>query len=223
VAAVNPHLQLLLSPVYAGELAPEQRADLAASGLTADTIRAHRFMSVPPSMIRPLLGWDSPRIRSAMLLPYPDPLTGGWLDHVVLRLYPPLRTPRGTIKYAQPRGRPPRLYVPRPAQAAVLGDVTARVLVCEGQKKAACAAQHGFAAVGIQGIEGWHRRGATDLLPDFDLIPLTNRAVLVVPDGDVQSNANVARGTERLAEALHRRGARVRVALLPPTRVEGVA
>lgn len=76
-------LQLLLSPLYDGALAPEHRADLERSGLTSDTIRHHRLMSIPPSLIRRLLGFDLAEMVSAMLIPYPSP-TGGWIEHVRL-------------------------------------------------------------------------------------------------------------------------------------------
>jgi hypothetical protein len=39
--SVNPTLALLLSGLYDGALAPEHREDLARSGLTDETLRAH--------------------------------------------------------------------------------------------------------------------------------------------------------------------------------------
>jgi hypothetical protein len=221
---VTTALKFLLSPIYSGALAPEHRDDLQKS-VTDDTIQLHGFRSVPPSMIRPLLGWDSPRIRSAYLLPYPDPLQPdrmAWLDHVVLRLFPPFRPldahgqpTRGTIKYAQPKGTPPRLYFPRLGLVKVLSDPDIPLFVVEGQKKSLAVAETGRAAVGIQGIEGWHVAGSRALLPDFDLIPLQGRTVELVPDGDWRTNRNVERGVRRFVDALEQRGAHVRLVVLP--------
>jgi hypothetical protein len=229
---MTPHLAHLLSPVYDGALAPEHREDLEASGLTEATIRMHGIRSVPPAMIDALLRWDSPRIRSAMLLPYPAPLEAllveagrpgwPWMDHVCLKLFPPFKPrdkhgqeTRGTIKYGQPKGTPPRLYFPRPALPEVLMAPETPLWLIEGQKKALAAAQAGLAAVGFSGIQGWHVKGSRALLDDFDLIPLDGRVVELVPDADVQTNPDVHRGAARFAEALTARGAHVRLVLLP--------
>lgn len=223
--------RFLMSAVYAGALAPEHRADLGKSGLTEETISMHGFRSVPPSMLGQLLGWDSSRIRSAMLLPHPDPFAAiakvrgwvspEWMDHVYLKLFPPFKPrdkdgneTRGTIKYGQPKGTPPRLYFPWPSMVDVVTDQAPLWLV-EGSKKALAAAQLGFAAVGFSGVQAWHVKGFRELLADFDLIPLEGRLVEIVPDADVETNPDVARGIERLSVALAARGARPRIVLLP--------
>jgi hypothetical protein len=76
-------------------------------------------------------------------------------------------------------------------------------------------AQLGLLAVGLAGVEAWHRRGSLDLLPDFRAIRLQGRRVELLPDGDVTTNLNVRRGVERLAAALAIAGARPRLATLP--------
>jgi hypothetical protein len=91
----------------------------------------------------------------------------------------------------------------------------AALWIVEGEKKALAVAQLGLPAVGICGVEGWHRAGERALLPDFDAIPLHGRTVEVVPDGDFEGNPNVHRAVERLGEALALRGARPRAVLLP--------
>src|SRR5262245_1751227 len=106
---MNPHLALLLSDVYRDNLATDHVADLAKSGITADTIRRHRIRSVPPAMISVLLGFDIPAIRSAMLIPFPSP-AGGFMDHVRIKVFPPLRSRGQHIKYLQPRGSGTRLF-----------------------------------------------------------------------------------------------------------------
>jgi hypothetical protein len=60
-------LTLLLSRLYDGSLAPEHQADFKESGLSPETIQRHYIRSVPPAMISPLLGFDVPDLRSALL------------------------------------------------------------------------------------------------------------------------------------------------------------
>lgn len=211
---MNPHLAFLLSDIYSGALAPEHRADLEKSGLVAETIQQHGIRSVPPDQIQYLLGWDNARITSAYLIPYPSLGADGWLDHVCLRLFPPLETERCTIKYAQPRGTPPRLYLPRLNRAGIMDGATP-LWVCEGQKKALSLAQLGFAAVGIQGVQGWHVRGSRELLPEFAAVPLRDRLIEVVPDGDYETNPDVNLAVRRFADALRLRGARPRRVVVP--------
>jgi hypothetical protein len=209
---VNPHLALLLSSVYSGALAPEHRADLAKSGLTDATIQAQRIMSVPPNMIGRLLGFDIEAIRSAMLLPYPDP-AGGFLDFVRMKVFPPLVKDTGTIKYLQPKGSAPHLYFVRACLDRL--DSAEPLWLVEGEKKAAAVAQLGLPAVGFAGAEGWHVRGSRWLLDDFDALKLAGRSVHVVPDGDYQTNPNVSRAMQHFGTALRGRGAEPTVVLLP--------
>ena len=85
----------------------------------------------------------------------------------------------------------------------------------EGEKKALAVAQLGLPAVGFCGIEGWHTAHSRELLTDFDTIRLAGRVVELAPDGDWRVNAHVERGVRRLAEAIERRGARLRLVVLP--------
>jgi hypothetical protein len=211
---MNPALAFLLCDAFEGNLAPAHLADLRKSGLTDETIWLHGLRSVPPDQIRPLLGWDSPRIVSAYLVPYPSLGERGWLDHVVLRLFPVLETEGGSIKYAQPKRTPPRLYIPRLNRDAIM-DGTTPLWVLEGQKKALAVAQLGLPAVGIQGVEGWHVGGSRELLPEFAALPLKNRVIEVVPDGDYETNADVNMAVRRFADALRLRGAHPRRVVVP--------
>jgi putative DNA primase/helicase len=206
-------LELLLSSVYSGALAPNHLADLRRSGLTDATLQLQRIRSVPSHMIDQLLGFDARGVVSAYLIPFPDP-HGGWLEHVRLKVFPTLTTERGTLKYLQPRGSGVRLYFPLATlDAALTSD--APLWLVEGEKKALATAQLGFASVGFPGIDAWHASGTRVLLSDFDVIPLKGRVVELVPDGDVQTNPHVRRGAEGFALALANRGARPRLVTLP--------
>jgi hypothetical protein len=209
---VNPHLEFLLSTLYDGALAPAHREDLEKSGLQGDLVREQGIQSVPPSDFDRLLGFGvPPAVRSLMLIPYPNP-AGGYFDMFQVKLFPALED----RKYLQPRGSAPRLYFCRRVLPLVL-DPAVPLIFVEGAKKALAAAQLALAAVGFNGIQGWHLRGSRRLLPDFGLLPLNGRLVKVLPDGDVQTNPAVERGVADFADALEQRGARTRVVLLPVT------
>lgn len=211
---MNQPLSFLLSSAYTGALAPEHLANLLESGLSNETIARQRLCSVPPGMIPPLLGFDIPAIRSAMVLPFPDP-RGGWMDHVRLKVFPSLTDSNGgTTKYLQPRGSGVRLFFPLTTLHEALHN-SAPLWFIEGEKKSLAVAQLGLPTVGFCGINGWHAGGSQQLLPDFQVIDLRNRVVELVPDGDVATNPHVTRGAERFAEALEGRGAQVRLVRLP--------
>src|ERR1700730_5790746 len=173
---MNAHLTHVVSSVYAGALAPEHRGDLRKSGLTDATVSAHFIRSVPPHMIGRLLGFDVPEIRSALLFPFLAP-TGGFVDHVRLKIFPPLEDADGhSVKYLQPRGVPPRLYFTVQLLHGGL-DADTPLWALEGEKKSLAVAQLGRHAFGFCGVEGWHRSRSFDLLPDFAVMHLTGRIV----------------------------------------------
>lgn len=208
------HLDFLLSPAYDGFLVLEHLADLRKSGLTDETIRLQKIRTVPPAMIEPLLGFPAPKVTSAYLIPFPD-ICGGWFDHVRVKVFPALKTERGSIKYLQPRGSGVRIYFPLATLEAVL-DSAEPLYLCEGEKKALSVAQTRAPAIGISGIEGWHRGGSADLHPDLDDVGIRGRVVKVIPDADYHTNPNVHGAVQRLARALSARGvAEVKLVHIP--------
>jgi len=105
-------------------------------------------------MIGGLLGFDVAHIRSAMLIPFPDRRTGGFMGHARLKIFPTLRDSNGHgVKYLQPRGSGSRLsFTLRTAPDLLEG--LAPLWLVEGEKKALAVAQLGLPAVGFCGIEG---------------------------------------------------------------------
>ena len=210
----NHWLKLLLSDIYPGSLAPDHLADLIKSGLTSETIQCQLIRSVPPWMISKLLGFDPNEVSSALLFPFHDP-KGGFMDHVRIKVFPTFTGRDGqTVKYLQPKGSGVRLFFPITTMEEVLeGD--SPIWLVEGEKKSLAVAQLGLPSVGFCGIEGWHRKGSKDLIPDFDHINLKDRVVELVPDGDWRTNLDVRRGAENLSHALTARGAQTRFVVLP--------
>jgi hypothetical protein len=211
---MNRALALLLSALYDGALAPEHRADLEHSNLTAETIQAHFIRAVPPAMLTSLLGFDVPDLRSALLFPFRAP-AGGFMDHVFLKRFPAGRDRQGcSVKYLTRRGAPPRLYFTQ-AYLATQHESERPLWLVEGLKQSLAVAQRGLPTVGFMGIEGWHAAGTTELCPDFAAIPLRGRLVELLPDADWQTNAAVDRGVRRFGAALLARGASARLVVLP--------
>jgi hypothetical protein len=211
---VNPDLSFLLSVVFDSEpLAPAHLADLRKSGLSDETIARQMIRTVPPDLIDQLLGFPTPQVVSAYVIPFPNP-HGGWMDHIRMKVFPAIEPGRGTIKYLQPRGSGVRLYFP----LVTLDDVfhsDAELWCVEGEKKALAVAQVGLPAVGFCGVEGWHLTGSRALHPDFDDVGLRGRVVKLLPDSDVATNPAVARAVHRLGDALSARGATPLLVRLP--------
>jgi hypothetical protein len=97
----------------------------------------------------------------------------------------------------------------------VVNSIDVPLILVEGEKKSALTSQLGLASVGICGINAWHLGGSRELHPDFDPVPLRHRIVELLPDGDWRTNPDVNHAVNALAEALERRGASVRLVMLP--------
>ena len=216
------------------DLRQEHWEDLCGkSGLTAQTIQEAGIRSLDPQEWNQYLPrWlddgppnqpppTNPPLRSCYVIPYPT-LTGsempGQIEFIEefyrVKLFPPRRMgDEHTLRYFQPSGSAPRLYVP-PRVVPLLQDPEHRLLITEGEKKALRATQEGFPCVAIGGLWSWlyeHRP-----IPDLDQIDWCNRRVLLLPDSNVWT-----RGTEllepvyALGRELADRGAAVEVVKLP--------
>ncbi len=212
---MNPHLDFLLSVLYDDFLAPDHRADLYRSSLTDATIAQQKIRSVPPHTIDSLLGFPAPKVMSAYLIPFFDPRTGQWMDHVCLKVFPSHKDTKGhTVKYLGRRASGTRIFFPLATIDAVLHS-TEPLYIVEGQKKSLSVGQLELPTVGMCGVEGWHVAGSRDLHPDLDDVGLRGREVNVIPDADVRTNPAVNHAVRRLGAALVARGAVCKVVLVP--------
>jgi uncharacterized protein DUF3854 len=212
---VSAELDFLLSSIYdVGRVShPAHLADLRKSGLRLSMIEQQKITDVPPHMIERLLGFPAPQVMSAYLIPFTDP-RGGWMDHVRMKVFPSITTEQGTIKYLQPRKSGVRIYFPLISLDAVLHSPETLYFV-EGEKKSLSVAQTGVPAVGLCGIEGWHRGGSRDLHPDLDDVGLRGRVVKIIPDADYRSNGAVQAAVQGLGRALAARGAAAHLVHVP--------
>jgi hypothetical protein len=190
-------------------LHPEHRADLEASGLTDATMAALGFRSLPPGEWGQYV--NHPRIlaevRSVLLIPYPD------TDFYRVKLFPPVPDDDGHhIRYYQPGGTTPRLYIP-PRTRAVLANPAVELVTTEGEKKAAKADQDGIPTLGLGGLWTWLTDGRT--LPDFDGIDWCDRSAPLVPDGDVWTRPDLRQALYALGRVYQDRGAQVVVVKFP--------
>jgi len=156
----------------------------------------------------------------ALALPVlPPDRTAPDLDDVLLKPDQPRLDGRGhAIKYeARPRSRN-RIHAPLSIRAK-LADQSTPLIITEGQKKAEKAAQEGICAIALAGVCNWKDRvGQSSFpIPDFELLLLAGRLVLLCFDSDAASNPHVYRAERDLATFLiNRFGARVSIKRLPP-------
>ena len=130
----------------------------------------------------------------------------------------PLKDPL-PFKYYQAPKTVPRLYLPPLVNwTRLASDVSQRLILTEGEKKSATACLHGMPCIGLGGVWSWKaKKWGQDVLRDFDQFEWEGREVEICYDGDLYSNANVARAMGALCLAMSERGARVFMRILPNT------
>ena len=116
-------------------------ADLRASGLTEESIRAAGVHSIRPCNLEHFFRQVPFEIGTALCFPY----QGGQFARI--KLFPAL----GKMKYAQPPKTGARYMPCSPSPGALV--------VTEGEKKTLAAHQAGFNAVGIGGVWQWLSSG----------------------------------------------------------------
>jgi len=120
-------------------------------------------------------------------------------------------------RYAQPRGTPPKAYLPTTVRWHEVSDNPSReVIITEGEFKAACACKLGFPTLGLGGVDAWRsRKRGISLLPELEAFQWVGRVVYLCFDSDIVSKPEVRRALHGLARELKRRGADVREVRLP--------
>jgi putative DNA primase/helicase len=180
-------------------LHPDHLADLRASGLSDETIRAAGVYSLRPrdiALFFNLRRGVPAEMETALCFPY----QGG--EFARIKIFPAL----GKMKYAQPPKTGARLYVP-----FAVSD--GPVFIGEGEKKTLAARQTGMNAAGIGGLWNWLTNG--EPIDDLKLIEWDGREVVVIPDSDVFQRQDLLKAVYALGRELRERGASVSVAEIP--------
>ena len=123
------------------------------------------------------------------------------------------------IRYQQPRGTAPEVYLPRVAGhdwRAILADPAQPVLITEGEIKALSVMTNtGLPTMGLGGVFMWADHKAT--LPVLERAAWHRRRVFIVFDSDIDSKLGVQLAEARLAQWLLRQRAVVHTCRLPPS------
>jgi hypothetical protein len=191
-------------------LHPDHLADLReGSALSAETLLTAGIRSLAPAeWPRYLSPWLAAKVQSCYLIPYPQAN-----NFYRAKLFPPIPDKDGhTVRYYQPAGTAPRLYLPPRARAA-LADPSVPLLITEGEKKALKADQEGQAGAALGGLWSWLLDGQP--LPDLDRVDWCERETILVPDSDVWTRPDLLRAVYALGKELEARGARLSVLKLP--------
>lgn len=134
-----------------------------------------------------------------------------------LRPDKPRKDKRGkAMKYMTPKGVGNILDI-HPRSMRALADTSVPLWITEGVKKGDAMTTHGLCAISLAGVWCWcvPKTHGSELLPDWDHVPLEEREVYIVFDSDVMVKNEVGLALERLVSALESRGASVKVVYLP--------
>lgn len=198
-------------------LLPHHFQDLKSSGLSPETIEAAGLFSETSfDKLAGLLNRKrySRKNGPAIVFPYHDE-SGAVVLHRIKPDNPPTTGNGHSAKYLGPTGVPNRVYFP-PGVHDLLANPGAAVFLGEGEKKSLCGAQNGLAILGLSGVEAWHPKNSTALLPDLERIGWKGRPAYVVFDSDAADNEHVKAAESLLAATLANHGATVKIVRLPP-------
>src|SRR5215210_3374526 len=121
-------------------------------------------------------------------------------------------------KYMQPKGHPNRLDI-HPRQHERIKQPGGMRYVTEGEKKVDAGVSRGLLMVGLSGV--WNGQKNKEIIPDWQLLPLSGESYSIVFDSDIESNPNVQMAADRQARLLQEQGSEVFITLLPPAQGGG--
>ena len=194
-------------------LTEQNYADLKKSGLSDQILEEHDVKSLNSSEVQQALKRKA-SIGGGCLFRYPNK-TGFMKGIVNIRLDTPMpskdkgKKPR---KYIRPTGSTAHLYIPFPVWKKI-DDVTAPLIITEGEKKALKATQEGFLTVSLSGVWGFSSNHKP--ISDFNKVKIRGRLIYIAFDGDKATNPNVMLAQNRLAKTLINKGAKVKIVDLP--------
>jgi hypothetical protein len=202
-------------------------ADLARSGITPADAHAHGLRYAPDAhALHPMFA-PAP----ALVIPYDklgegdddeDDYTGAFYRIRYLGDPPKSFKTKPLAKYSQPPDSGVRAYFPRcQPWRGIIERIEEPIIITEGEKKAIAACLRDFPCIGLGGVYSFKTKD-TEFLPELEAINWQDRSVYIAYDSDAAQKPQVAMATDRLAQLLRTRGARVRVMRLPSPRGENV-
>ena len=107
----------------------------------------------------------------------------------------------GSFRYSQPFNSSPHIYLPPYFNwRKIAKDPSIRVLITEGEKKAAAACKHGIPCIALGGVYGFKsQKRFFDILPELEAFIWKDREVEVCYDADVMMKAEVRAALSSLA------------------------
>ncbi len=175
-----------------GYVSADTKAQLEREGFAASQRR-------PPALVIPL--WSVTGERSGAQLRPDEPR---YVDGKA-------------AKYETRAGQKMLLDVP-PRVRPHLGNPARPLVITEGPLKADAAVSAGLDCVALLGVWNWrgtNKDGGRVALPDWELVALNGRRVVIAFDSDAMLKESVHGALGRLGEFLRRRGADVAYAYLP--------
>jgi hypothetical protein len=196
---------------YGLHIFDQHAALLAASAISPEVARERGYVSAGEKTRLERAGFaKSQRIVPSLLIPIHG--TDGELRTHQNRPDNPRLDNGKPRKYETPWRQPICLDVPRRVNGQ-LADPDVPLWITEGARKADAAVTAGLCCIALIGVDGWQSGGVA--LPDWKLIRLRDREVLIAYDSDAMSKASVGRALRGITTWLEFMGARVRHVILP--------
>jgi len=188
------HAELLVASAVSPEVARERGYVSAGEKTRLESAGFAKSQRVVPSLLIPIYGTDG-ELRTHQNRPDNPRLDNG--------------KPR---KYETPWRHAICLDVPRRVNGQ-LTDPAVPLWITEGARKADAAVTAGLCCIALIGVDGWQSKGIA--LPDWKLVRLKDREVLIAYDSDVMSKASVGKALRGITTFLSFMGATVRHVILP--------
>lgn len=113
----------------------------------------------------------------------------------------------GSFRYSQPRNSSPHVYFPPYFNWKKLAaDVETKILITEGEKKAAAACKMGIPCIALGGVHAFQsKKHMFGLLPELEEFEWNGRQIEVCYDADVMMKSEVRQALSSLAMTLTQR------------------
>lgn len=197
----------------------DDKKSLKDSALTDEVINERGYFSadmgatdITPKLAELGIKWEGVRKGTpGLIIPMYGPK--GDLVSAQFRLRElPVADGKKTLRYKSPSGIPKKLDV-HPRNVSRIPNVSVRLWVTEGVKKADALTENGELVISIDGVFAW--RNSMGTLGEWEDVPLRGREVIVCFDSDAKDNRAVLSAMMRLGKWLTSKGAKVLYLVTP--------